>query len=163
ALSEQAAQVCRDTRTPLALLTNGQHWVLIHARPGEPTGAATFDADLWLEEQSLLRAFATLLAAPRVLAPPTAPDGTPSTSLAAHGGSLFDPARFPWLTKSAITDRVVHEMLDALLILRHRGKAAERLSYKSLDVEQIGHVYEGLLEFSCMRVDTPYLGLIGKN
>ncbi|MEH1129596.1 Eco57I restriction-modification methylase domain-containing protein [Micromonospora sp. CPCC 206061] len=299
ALSEQAAQVCRDTRTPLALLTNGQHWVLVHARREEPTGTATFDADLWLEEPVLLRAFATLLAAPRVLAPATGPNGTPSTSLAAlfarsaddltqvtttlggqvrravelfvaelarldresggtllagvtereiyrgsltvlmrvvfllyaeeqrllpigeplyaqayaastlydeldavrnlhgdevgdrrtaawprllalfaavydgcehpdlriaaHGGSLFNTARFRWLAKAAITDRVVHEMLDALLILRHRSKAAERLSYKSLDVEQIGHVYEGLLEYSCMRVDEPYVGLAGKN
>ena len=43
-----------------------------------------------------------------------------------------------------------------------RGGAAQRLSYKGLDVEQIGHVYEGLLEFSCLRIDEPYLGLIGK-
>ena len=75
-----------------------------------------------------------------------------------YGGSLFDPARYPWLERLAVTDRVVHEMLGALLILRRRGGAAERLSYKGLDVEQIGHVYEGLLEFSCLRVDEPYLG-----
>ena len=43
-----------------------------------------------------------------------------------------------------------------------RGGATERLSYKGLDVEQIGHVYEGLLEFYCLRVVEPYLGLIGK-
>ena len=79
-----------------------------------------------------------------------------------YGGSLFDPARYPWLERLAVTDRVVHEILGALLILRRRGGAAERLSYKGLDVEQIGHVYEGLLEFSCLRVDEPYLGLIGK-
>jgi len=79
-----------------------------------------------------------------------------------YGGSLFDPARYPWLERVAVTDRVVHEILGALLILRRRGGAAERLSYKGLDVEQIGHVYEGLLEFSCLRVDEPYLGLIGK-
>ncbi|MFV2017870.1 hypothetical protein [Micromonospora sp. LOL_023] len=30
--TEQAAQLCRDTRTPVALLTNGQHWALVHAR-----------------------------------------------------------------------------------------------------------------------------------
>ena len=57
---------------------------------------------------------------------------------------------------------MVHEILDALLVLKHRSKAAERLSYTGLDVEQIGHVYEGLLEFSCTRVDEPHLGLIGK-
>ena len=61
-----------------------------------------------------------------------------------------------------MTDRVVHEMLGALLILKRGRSGAERLSYKGLDVEQIGHVYEGLLEFSCLRVEEPYLGLIGK-
>lgn len=299
ALTEQAAQLCRDSGTPLALLTNGQHWALVHARPSESTGVAVFDADLWLEEPALLRAFATLLAASRVLTPPTNPDGSASASLAglfarsaealtqvtttlgdqvrqavelfvaelarldressgallaqvsdreiyrgaltvlmrlvfllyaeeqrllpltdrlydqsyaattlygqlravrdlygdevgdrrtaawprllalfaavhggsehpdlripAHGGSLFDPRRFRWLETAAITDRVVFEMLDALLILRHRGRAAEQLSYSSLGVEQIGHVYEGLLDFAVARVDSPHLGLIGKH
>ena len=296
--AEQAAELCRHRGTPLALLTNGALWVLVHAEPGEPATTALFDADLWFEERDLLRAFASLLAARRVLPPPKNADGSHSTSLAAlftrsaeaqaeitttlgiqvrqaaellvgelsrldreaggallgkvaprevyrgtltvmmrlvfllyaeeqrllpvssdlyataysvtslhhqldaeqnlygdeigdrraaawprllatfaavyegceyvdmrippYGGSLFDPARYPWLERLAVTDRVVHEILGALLILRRRGGAAERLSYKGLDVEQIGHVYEGLLEFSCLRVDEPYLGLIGK-
>ena len=296
--AEQAAELCRHRGTPLALLTNGALWVLVHAEPGEPATTAVFDADLWLEERDLLRGFASLLAARRVLPPPKNADGSHSTSLAAlftrsaeaqaeitttlgiqvrqaaellvgelsrldretdgallgevaprevyrgtltvmmrlvfllyaeeqrllpvssdlyataysvtslhhqldgeqnlygdeigdrraaawprllatfaavyegceyvdmrippYGGSLFDPARYPWLERLAVTDRVVHEILGALLILRRRGGAAERLSYKGLDVEQIGHVYEGLLEFSCLRVDEPYLGLIGK-
>ena len=296
--AEQAAELCRHRGTPLALLTNGALWVLVHAEPSEPATTAVFDADLWFEERDLLRAFASLLAARRVLPPPKNADGSHSTSLAAlftrsaeaqaeitttlgiqvrqaaellvgelsrldreaggallgevaprevyrgtltvmmrlvfllyaeeqrllpvssdlyataysvtslhhqldaeqnlygdeigdrraaawprllatfaavyegceyvnmrippYGGGLFDPARYPWLERLAVTDRVVHEILGALLILRRRGGAAERLSYKGLDVEQIGHVYEGLLEFSCLRVDEPYLGLIGK-
>lgn len=296
--AEQAAELCRHRATPLALLTNGALWVLVHAEPGEPATTAVFDADLWLEERDLLRGFVSLLAAHRVLPPSKNADGSHSTSLAAlftrsaeaqaeitttlgiqvrqaaellvgelsrldreaggallrevaprevyrgtltvmmrlvfllyaeeqrllpvssdlyataysvtslhhqldaeqnlygdeigdrraaawprllatfaavyegceyvdmrippYGGSLFDPARYPWLERLAVTDRVVHEILGALLILRRRGGAAERLSYKGLDVEQIGHVYEGLLEFSCLRVDEPYLGLIGK-
>lgn len=79
-----------------------------------------------------------------------------------YGGGMFDPSRYPWLDRLAVTDRVTGEILGALLILQHRGGAAERLSYKGLDVEQIGHVYEGLLEYSCLRIDEPYLGLIGK-
>jgi hypothetical protein len=79
-----------------------------------------------------------------------------------YGGGMFDPARYPWLDRLAVTDRVTGEILGALLILQHRGGAAERLSYKGLDVEQIGHVYEGLLEYSCLRIDEPYLGLTGK-
>lgn len=297
-LAEDAARVCRDAGVPVALLTDGRFWVLVHAVRGGPTSVAVFDADLWQEEPILLRAFATLLGSTRVLPAPTRPDGTPSSSLAAlfartadaqseitttlggqvrqavelfvgelarldresngallkdvserdiyrgslttlmrlvfllyaeqrellpikdpvyadgyavttlyqhlteardrhgdevgdrrsqawlrllaafaavhggcehpdlripaHGGSLFDPTTYPWLARAAVTDRVVHEILDALLLLRHKAKAAERLSYTGLDVEQIGHVYEGLLEFSCLRVDEPYVGLAGK-
>lgn len=297
---EQAAALCRETGVPLALVTNGRFWILVHARPGEAMSTAVFDADLWLEEPVLLRAFATLLGARRSLAPAERPDGTPSDGLTslfarsaqaqaqvtdtlgrqvrqavellvgelarldresggtlladvperdiyraalivlmrlvfllyaeeqellptdelyrlsygvaalydrlsaerdrqgeevgdrrsaawyrllalfravhagsehpdlripAYGGSLFDPAGFEWLASAPVTDRVIHEVLDALLVLRHkRGKAAaERLSYKGLDVEQIGHVYEGLLEFSCLKVDEPYVGLMGRN
>lgn len=292
---EHAADLCRRRGTPLALLTNGRSWVLVHARPNEPTTVAHFDADLWLEETDLLRAFVTLLSAQRVLVPATGPDGGHSTSLAAlfarsaeaqaeitttlgaqvrdavellvaemgqldravggrllagveprdayrsalvvmmrlvfllyaeearlmpvgtrlydfsysvsklfdqleddrsrhgegvgdrraaawprliatfravHGGSqhdamrippyggrLFDPDRFPWLEHLPVSDLVVHAVLEALLFLKKRG---ERLSYKGLGVEQIGHVYEGLLEFSCTITDEPYVRLIGK-
>ena len=57
--------------------------MLVHAKPGEPATTAVFDADLWLEERDLLRAFASLLAARRVLPPPKNADGSHSTSLAA--------------------------------------------------------------------------------
>lgn len=291
--------MCRRTGVPLALITNGRLWTLVHARPGEVASSAGFDADLWSEEPLLLRAFATLLGAHRSLLPPRRPDGAWTDGLTAlfarsaeartqvtdtlgrqvrqavellvgelarldresggallaavperqiyrgalivlmrlvfllyaeekellpagelyassygvfdlyerlsaerdrhgeevadrrsaawyrllalfravhggcehddlripaYGGSLFDPEAFPWLADAPVTDRVVHQILDALLILRHakRGAAAERLSYKGLDVEQIGHVYEGLLEFSCLKVTEPYVGLIGK-
>jgi hypothetical protein len=296
--AEQAAGLCRHRGVPLALLTNGALWALVHARPDETATTAVFDADLWLEERDLLRAFASLLHARRVLPPPRLASGEHSASLAAlfarsaeaqaevtntlgtqvrqavellvgelsrldresagailgqvkprevyrgaltvmmrlvfllyaeeqrllpvtsdlyasaysvtslhdqldaeqnlygeeigdrraaawprllatfaaiyggcehdamrippYGGSMFDPTRYPWLEHLPVTDRVAHEILGALLILRRRGGAAERLSYKGLDVEQIGHVYEGLLEFSCLRVHEPYLGLIGK-
>ncbi|MEU6656294.1 type IIL restriction-modification enzyme MmeI [Streptomyces sp. NPDC046900] len=294
---EQAAEACRRTGTPLALVTNGRLWILVHARRGEPTSAATFDPDLWLEERTLLRAFTTLLSAQRVLPPATRPDGTPTQSLAAlfdrsasaqaeitdtlgrqvraavdllvgelsrldresggtlladveardvyraaltvmmrlvfmlyaeeqrllpieselyadsyaistlhrhlederslygeevgdrrsaawprllatfaalhggsehpdlripaYGGSLFDPDRYPWLADTKVSDRVAREILDALLVLRGKH-GAEQLSYAGLNVEQIGHVYEGLLEFSCLRVTEPYVGLAGK-
>ena len=296
--AEQAAEWCKHRGTSLALVTNGSLWALVHARTGEPAMTAVFDADLWLEERDLLRAFASLLAARRVLPPPKNADGSYATSLAAlfarsaeaqaevtntlgaqvrqavellvgelsrldreaggmllahvaprevyrgaltvmmrlvfllyaeeqrllpvssdlystaysvsglhdqldaeqnlhgeevgdrraaawprllatfaavyegceydemrippYGGGLFDPDRYPFLEVLKVTDRVVHEILGALLVLKRRGNVAERLSYKGLDVEQIGHVYEGLLEFSCLRADEPYLGLIGK-
>lgn len=90
------------------------------------------------------------------------------------GGSLFDPDRFPflegrqsrttWRDSSAeplpIDNRTVLLMLDALLVLEQKA-GAQLLSYESLDVEQIGHVYEGLLERTVKRVPDITLGLIG--
>jgi len=49
-----------------------------------------------------------------------------------HGGSLFDPASYGWLPRS-IDDRLVQNLLRSVRALR------------SVDVEQIGYVYEGLL------------------
>ncbi|GGV41958.1 hypothetical protein GCM10010495_69490 [Kitasatospora herbaricolor] len=298
-LAEQAAEACRQRAVPLALLTNGRHWVLVHARPATPTSVAVFDADTWFEEPLLLRAFVSLLGARCAAIAPKDRDGKNTDSLAAlftrtaadtttvtktlglqvraavellvaelsrldreangtvlgdvaprtvyrgaltvmmrivfllyaeeqallpaddelyadsysvtklyarldqddeaiadrwqaawpallatfraihggarhpdmwipaYGGSLFDPQRFPWLEQLKVTDRVVFAMLDALIKLKRissTGKvtSTERLSYKGLDVEQIGHVYEGLLEYSAVRLEAPHLGLKGK-
>jgi hypothetical protein len=98
--------------------------------------------------------------------------------LPAYGGGLFDPDRFPFLEGRKpgvelapepvpIDDRTVLHLLDALQVLRRRGRRAgpaeaQRLSYRALDVEQIGHVYEGLLDHTAVRADDPALGLDGK-
>ncbi|MFE1507500.1 Eco57I restriction-modification methylase domain-containing protein [Streptomyces sp. NPDC058726] len=296
-LADRAAELCRARNVPLALLSNGREWALVHARPKEATTVAVFDADLWPEEPILARAFASLLTAGRVARPPVDAQGKPSDSTAglfartadaqsdvtdtlgrqvreavsllvaelsrldreesgrildgvpakdvyegaltvmmrlvfllyaeeqrllpaedalykeayavgplhkeletarslhgdelgdsveatwprllavfaaihggsahdqlwipAYGGSLFDPSRFPWLVDARVTDRVVFEILDALLTLRSRKgfKGKERLSYKGLDVEQIGHVYEGLLEYGCHWAHEAYVGV----
>ncbi|MFE1325870.1 Eco57I restriction-modification methylase domain-containing protein [Streptomyces sp. NPDC058741] len=296
-LADRAAELCRAREVPLALLTNGREWALVHARPKEATTIAVFDADLWTEEPILARAFTSLLTAGRAVRPPLDADGKPTDSTAGlfartaeaqsevtdtlgrqvreavsllvaelsrldresggellrgvparqvyegaltvmmrlvfllyaeeqrllpsgdelydasyavgplhdelakaqslhgdelgdrveatwprllavfaaihggsthdqlwippYGGSLFDPSRFPWLVPAKVTDRVVYEILDALLTLRARKgfKGKERLSYKGLDVEQIGHVYEGLLEYGCHWAEEPYVGV----
>lgn len=112
-------------------------------------------------------------------------------TLPAYGGSLFDPDRFPFLEGRrapdhlmvndidlgpapdaatgperpvAIDDRTVLAILDALLTVEvpsGRSKVAQRVSYKALDVEQIGHCYEGLLDHGCAPVDVLAIGLIG--
>ncbi len=94
--------------------------------------------------------------------------------LPALGGSLFNPDRFPFLEGRAagsswrdspavplpIDNRTVLLLLTALQVLEHRS-GAQFLSYEALDVEQIGHVYEGLLERTVKRVPETTLGLIG--
>ena len=42
------------------------------------------------------------------------------------------------------------------------GVEPRRLSFRALDIEQIGHVYEGLLDHTAVRAKSPVLGLIGK-
>lgn len=82
--------------------------------------------------------------------------------LPALGGSLFAPDRFPflegrfkgsdWRIDSArplpIDNRTVLLLLDA--IQQYEGRT---LSYRALDVEQIGYVYEGLLERTVGRTE----------
>ncbi|WP_049576382.1 Eco57I restriction-modification methylase domain-containing protein [Nocardiopsis sp. SBT366] len=301
---EAAAARSRESGVPLSLVTDGQWWALVHARPSVPTSVGVFDADLWLEEPLLFQAFTALLEGKRVQVPATSKDGKsasdstaalfartfekqsdltddlgkqvrqavellvaeiaridrgssgrssgrflehvgerevykgaltvlmrlvfllyaeeqrllptddlyaehysvtrlhdqladdrnrlgeevgdrraaawprllalfagihcgaehPDLRLPAYGGSLFAPSRYPWLAEFAIADRVVFEVLDALVMLKPRKKSGTptRISYKGLGVEDIGHIYEGLLEFSVRRVDEPYVGLGGK-
>ncbi|KRE47405.1 Eco57I restriction-modification methylase domain-containing protein [Paenibacillus sp. Soil522] len=97
-----------------------------------------------------------------------------SLRMPALGGSLFDPDKFPflegrpkgtkWLDFEAkplpIDNRTVLLLLESLQILQQHGGALQ-LSYRALDVEQIGHVYEGLLEQTVVRVPEVTLGLIG--
>ncbi|MGI6656333.1 MAG: Eco57I restriction-modification methylase domain-containing protein [Desulfobulbus sp.] len=97
-----------------------------------------------------------------------------SLRMPALGGSLFDPDRFPFLEGRArgtcwqdtlaaplpIDNRTVLLLLNSLQILEQSGGAL-LLSYRALDVEQIGHVYEGLLEHTVARVPHVTLGLQG--
>ncbi|HEU5407537.1 MAG TPA: hypothetical protein VFU48_07200, partial [Nitrospira sp.] len=98
--------------------------------------------------------------------------------LPAYGGSLFNPDRFPflegrkfgttWKTSEAtplpVSNRTVLHLLEALQVLQTKvGNTTEarNLSFRSLDIEQIGHVYEGLLDHTAKRATEPVLGLAG--
>jgi len=97
-------------------------------------------------------------------------------SLPAYGGSLFDPDKYPFLegrsikpeTESAknkeiplpIDNRTVLHLLEALQMLKVDGEA-RRISFRALDVEQIGHVYEGLLDHIAVRAKELVIGLRG--
>ena len=98
----------------------------------------------------------------------------------AYGGSLFNPDRFPFLegrklgtswrdteaNPLPVNNRTVLHLLEALQMLQIKmpggGPAeARRLSFRALDIEQIGHVYEGLLDHTAKRATEPILGLTG--
>ncbi|KXZ60560.1 Type IIS restriction enzyme Eco57I [Microbacterium laevaniformans] len=85
----------------------------------------------------------------------------------AYGGSLFEPDRFPWLQsvdeqgrlRIRLTDRAMLAVLRAVQTIED---GAMRLSFRDLDVEQIGYVYEGLLGYSAEYVGEVVVGLKGK-
>lgn len=85
-----------------------------------------------------------------------------------YGGSLFDPARFPFLTACdsqdtlaiTVSDRVMLEVLRAVQIAQLPG-GARRISFRDIDVEQIGYIYEGLLGYSCEPAEEVVVGLTG--
>jgi hypothetical protein len=80
-----------------------------------------------------------------------------------YGGGLFDPDRFPWLegrdgAPPPVDDLTVLRMLDAVQYVRLYGER-RRLTFRALDVEQIGYVYEGLLELEVRTATEPVLML----
>jgi len=93
--------------------------------------------------------------------------------LPAYGGNLFDPDMFPFLEGRfeghdepiAVDNRTVLHLLESLQILRIKvaGGVFEprRLSFKAIEVEQIGHVYEGLLDHQAVLSSSTVLGLEG--
>ncbi|EDX83591.1 hypothetical protein S7335_771 [Synechococcus sp. PCC 7335] len=66
--------------------------------------------------------------------------------LPARHGQLFDPKEYVFLEGEQeiprVADGVIYRMLQKLLILN-----GERLSYRALDVEQIGSVYEAIMGY----------------
>ncbi|MEA2202907.1 MAG: hypothetical protein QOI89_3615, partial [Solirubrobacteraceae bacterium] len=88
----------------------------------------------------------------------------PRLRMPAHDGGLFDPEAYRWLSLS-LDDRTVLHVLRAVQYVQvGKGRNAERraLSFRSLDVEQIGYVYEGLLSYEGFRADAVVVGLMGK-
>ena len=96
-------------------------------------------------------------------------------NLTGYGGSLFDPDRFPWLEGRdtaddslegseplRIDDRTLLRALEALQWLKFSSER-RRVSFRVLDVEQIGYVYEGLLDQDARRADDWILGIAGDN
>jgi hypothetical protein len=82
----------------------------------------------------------------------------------ARGGKLFNPDAFPFLEGRAqpeelprvvsVTDGCVLRILDGLLSLK-----GVRLSYRTLDVEQIGSVYETVMGFTVLTASGPVLAI----
>ncbi len=89
--------------------------------------------------------------------------------LPAYGGELFDPTNYPFLEGSdrvlQVDNRTVLHLLEAIQIVQDKlpggNSEPRRVSFKGLDVEQIGHIYEGLLDHTAVRSHQTILGLVG--
>lgn len=87
----------------------------------------------------------------------------------AYGGSLFDPDRFPFLTALTahgtlaitVSDRVMLHALRSVQQAFLKGSEVRRISFRDIDVEQIGYIYEGLLGYTAVTVGETYIGLQG--
>ena len=74
-------------------------------------------------------------------------------------GSLFNPDAYPFLEgrlpqPPRVSDGVVWRVLEKLLVLD-----GERLSYRALDVEQIGSVYEAIMGFTLLVAECPVVAI----
>ena len=88
-----------------------------------------------------------------------------------RAGQLFDPDEYPFLEGRRIpesnspsiiepprvSDGVVYRIVNKLLVLD-----GDRLSYRALDVEQIGSVYEGVMGYEVEQATSPSIGVWSK-
>lgn len=95
--------------------------------------------------------------------------------VARRGGKLFDPDVFPFLegrdrgsTRDdakvlPVSDGCILRILHGLMTVEARSlsgeKIRERLSYRSLDVESIGSVYETVMGFTALRAEEQMIAL----
>ncbi len=92
-----------------------------------------------------------------------------SMRMPAYGGSLFDPSRFDFLSAATehgtlaltVSDRVMLHVLRSVQQAVLKGGEARRISFRDIDVEQIGYIYEGLLGYTAVTVGETHLGLRG--
>jgi hypothetical protein len=108
------------------------------------------------------------------------PDPRESLSMPPRRGHLFDPGRFPFLEGwpdagappikdpdaraavrvPSIDDATVFAVLEKLILYRPKGADhGQRLSYRALDVEQLGSVYEGLMGYHVETLGSVAVGL----
>ncbi|MCM0020285.1 MAG: restriction endonuclease [Tagaea sp.] len=72
--------------------------------------------------------------------------GDASLEVPPYNGGLFDPAEAPLLDRAAVSDAVFAKVLDALSRIAADGRRLS-INYRDLSVQQLGSIYERLLEY----------------
>lgn len=78
--------------------------------------------------------------------------GDPSVGLPPYNGGLFSAVQTPLLNTIRLPDSVMAEALD-ILSYEQRDGLRRYINYRDLSVQQLGSIYERLLEFEMRRVD----------
>ena len=76
--------------------------------------------------------------------------GDASIGLPPYNGGLFDATRTPLLTKIRLPDSVMAEVIDKLSFEQKEGER-KYINYRDLSVQQLGSIYERLLEHEVVR------------
>ncbi|MBZ0141575.1 MAG: hypothetical protein K8H87_17670 [Pseudorhodoplanes sp.] len=77
-------------------------------------------------------------------------EGDTSIGLPPYNGGLFDPERTPLLRQVRLSDLVMAEAIDRLSFER-TDDARKYINYRDLSVQQLGSIYERLLEHEVVR------------
>jgi hypothetical protein len=77
-------------------------------------------------------------------------NGDRSIGLPPYNGGLFDPERTPLLSRIRLGDAVMASVIDALSFER-TPDARKYINYRDLSVQQLGSIYERLLEHEITR------------
>ncbi|MGB3796693.1 MAG: hypothetical protein WA957_10380, partial [Alteraurantiacibacter sp.] len=78
--------------------------------------------------------------------------GDASIGLPPYNGGLFEAGRHPVLTAIRIPDAVMARVIDALSFER-TDEGRKYINYRNLSVQQLGSIYERLLEYEVVRRD----------
>ena len=78
--------------------------------------------------------------------------GDPKLGLPPYNGGLFDPAAHQLLDRARLPDSVVALVIDTLS-RRTEGERRLRINYRDLSVQQLGSIYERLLEYAVVADD----------
>jgi hypothetical protein len=79
-------------------------------------------------------------------------DGDRSIGLPPYNGGLFDPKKTPLLTQVRLGDAVMANVID-ILSFEKSGYGRKYINYRDLSVQQLGSIYERLLEHEVIRAD----------
>ena len=76
--------------------------------------------------------------------------GDSAFGLPPYNGGLFNTSRTPLLTQIRLPNHIMADAIDALSFEQHSG-TRRYINYRSLSVQQLGSIYERLLEFEIAR------------